>query len=86
MNLLYAEVVSVSEENGARRGRVRIRGALSTVPLELVPEAQAGDTVLLCDGVAIGAQTRLKGANNTAQGNALGNDAASGVSPEGATE
>ena len=54
MNLVYAEVVSVSNEHGTRMGKVRVRGALSVVPLYAVPEAQPGDTVLVCDGVAIG--------------------------------
>ncbi len=54
MNLVYAEVVAVHGEHGARLGKVRVRGALSTVPLHLVPEVQPGDTVLVCDGVAIG--------------------------------
>ena len=54
MNLVYAEVVTVDGQNEARTGKVRVRGALSTVPLHLVPEARPGDTVLVCDGVAIG--------------------------------
>ena len=54
MNLVYAEIVDVRADDGTRIGKVRVRGALSTVPLHLVPEAQIGDTVLVCDGVAIG--------------------------------
>jgi hydrogenase maturation factor len=54
MNLMYAEVLSVHSEHGVRVGNVRVRGALSTVPLYLVSDARAGDTVLVCDGVAIG--------------------------------
>jgi hypothetical protein len=54
MTLLYAEVVGVCSEHGARMGKIRVRGALSIVPLHLVPAAQPGDTVLVCDGVAIG--------------------------------
>ena len=54
MNLIYAQVLAVQEERGALMGRVRVCGALSTVPFGLVPEAQPGDTVLVCDGVAIG--------------------------------
>jgi hydrogenase maturation factor len=70
MNLVYAEVASVCSANGARLGKVRVRGALSTVPLHLVPEAQPGDTVLICDGVAIGKvheeseQSSILGGNN----------------------
>jgi hydrogenase maturation factor len=54
MNLIYAKVVTISSEHGARMAKVRVRGALSAVPLSLVPEAQPGDTVLICDGVALG--------------------------------
>ena len=54
MNLIYGEIVAIQSDNGMRMGKVRVRGALSTVPLHLVPEAQIGDTVLVCDGVAIG--------------------------------
>jgi hydrogenase maturation factor len=54
MNLVYAEVLSVCSEHGARTGKVRVRGALNTVPLDLVPDAQPGDTVVVCDGVALG--------------------------------
>jgi hydrogenase maturation factor len=70
VNLVYAEVVAVSTERGARMGKVRVRGALSQVPLDLVPEAQPGDTVLVCDGVAIGKvgehsdQSSIIGGNN----------------------
>ncbi len=53
MNLVYAEVVSVRSEGGTRLGKVRVRGALSSVPLDLVADAQPGDTILVCDGVAL---------------------------------
>ncbi len=53
MNLLYAEVVEIFVENGMRMGRVRVGRALKKVPLDLLTNAECGDTVLLCDGVAI---------------------------------
>jgi len=34
-------------------GRVRVGGALKKVPLDLLTDAECGDTVLLCDGAAI---------------------------------
>jgi hydrogenase maturation factor len=67
MNLLYAQVVSVGSEDGAPAGKVSVWGVMKTVPFHLVPEARPGDTVLLCDGVAIGKvsaeleQSALKG-------------------------
>jgi hydrogenase maturation factor len=70
MNLVYAEVVAIHSEPGGPLGKVRVRGALSTVPLHLVPEAQVGDIVLVCDGVAIGKvgeeskQSSIIGGNN----------------------
>ena len=54
MNLLYAKVVSVGSEDGAPAGRVSVSGVMKTVPFRLVPDVQPGDTVLICDGVAIG--------------------------------
>ncbi len=54
MNLVYAQVVSVSSEHGCPVGKVSVWGVMKTVPFDLVPEARSGDTVLLCDGVAIG--------------------------------
>jgi hydrogenase maturation factor len=33
--------------------RVKIGGAVKKVPLDLLTDAACGDTVLLCDGVAI---------------------------------
>lgn len=53
MNLLYAEIVEVFLEDGLRMGRVRVGGASKKVPLELLTDAEPGDTVLLCGGVAI---------------------------------
>jgi hydrogenase maturation factor len=54
MNLLYAEIVDVGVEDGMRFGNVRVSGAMKKVPLDLIPGAECGDTILMCDGVAIG--------------------------------
>jgi hydrogenase maturation factor len=54
MNLIYAQVVELSSEDSALMGKVSHWGVIRAVPLHLVPEAQPGDTVLVCDGVAIG--------------------------------
>ncbi len=53
MNLLYAEIVEVFVEDGMWMGRVRVGGAIRQVALDLLTNPQAGDTVLLADGVAI---------------------------------
>ena len=53
MNLLYGEVVELFVEEGMLMGRVRVSGALKKVPLELVADAERGDTILVCDGVGI---------------------------------
>ena len=53
MNLLYGQIIDVFPENGFCMGRVRIAGAHQKVPLDLVTDPQRGDTVLLCDGIAI---------------------------------
>ncbi len=36
-----------------RMGRIRVGGAIKKVSLELLTDAERGDTVLLADGVAI---------------------------------
>ena len=54
MNLIYAQVVELYSEDSAPMGKVSVWGVTRAVPLHLVPEAQPGDTVLVCDGVAIG--------------------------------
>jgi hydrogenase maturation factor len=53
MNLVYGEIAEVLVEDGMRMGRIRVGGALKKVSLDLLTNAQRGDTVLLCDGVAI---------------------------------
>lgn len=54
MNLFYAEIIDTFTDAGEQRfARIRVGGAIRSIPLDLLPEAGAGDTVLLCDGVAI---------------------------------
>ena len=53
MNLLYADIVEVFSEDGMRMGKVRVAGATKKLSLELLTDVAPGDTVLLCDGVAI---------------------------------
>lgn len=54
MNLVYGEIVDMFEDDGVFMGRVRVRGAIRKIPLDLLPSAGRGDHVLICDGVAIG--------------------------------
>jgi hydrogenase maturation factor len=53
MNLIYADVTEVFSEEGMRMGKIRIRGALKNVPLGLLADAESGDRILVCEGVAI---------------------------------
>ncbi len=53
MNLLYGRLVEVGEEDGIRVGKVQVGGARKKVPLELLTDPKCGDTLLICDGVAI---------------------------------
>jgi hydrogenase maturation factor len=46
-------LVALEDVPGGRRGRVSVRGARLDVALDLVPEAKAGDTVLVHAGVAL---------------------------------
>jgi hydrogenase maturation factor len=57
MNLVYGEVTDLFIENGMQMGFVRVSGALKKVPLDLLTSIQRGDTVLVCDGVAISKPT-----------------------------
>lgn len=52
MNLVYAEIVEVFDEDGMRMGRIRIGGVVKKIPLDLLTDAVCGDIVLVCDGVA----------------------------------
>lgn len=53
MNLLYGEIVEISLADQMRFGKIRVGGALKSVLLDLVAAAEVGDSILLCDGVAI---------------------------------
>ena len=53
MNLIYADVMEVFCEGGMRMGKIRIGGALKNVPLDLLADAERGDRILVCEGVAI---------------------------------
>lgn len=53
MNLIYADVTEVFSEEGMRMGKIRIGGALKNVPLGLLADAESGDRILVCEGVAI---------------------------------
>jgi hydrogenase maturation factor len=53
MNLVYGEIVGESLEGEMRVGKIRVGGALKNVFLDLVAAAEIGDSILLCDGVAI---------------------------------
>lgn len=53
MTLLYGEIVDVFMENKLPTAKVRVGCALQRVSLALVAEAHRGDTVLVCDGVAL---------------------------------
>ena len=54
MTLIYAKVIEVFQEDGLRRGKVRVGGAYKIITLDLLAAVDSGDEVLLCDGVAIG--------------------------------
>jgi hydrogenase maturation factor len=70
MNLLYAEVVEVFSEQGMQMGIVRVGGARKKITLDLLTNPRRGDTVLLCDGVAIG---RVEGERQTESNHVSGN-------------
>jgi len=53
MNLLYGEIVGVFAEDGMVAGKIRVRGALKKVSLDLLAAHRVGDWILICDGVAI---------------------------------
>jgi hydrogenase maturation factor len=53
MNLLYGEIVEMFPEDGMFAGKIRVRGAIRKVSLDLLVEPRIGDRILICDGVAI---------------------------------
>jgi hydrogenase maturation factor len=65
MNLLYGQIVSVSCQEEMRTGSICVGGAMKNVLLDLVISANVGDSVLLCDGIAIAkVETKRKTENN----------------------
>jgi hydrogenase maturation factor len=53
MNLVYGEIVAISVEGDMRVGKIRVGGAIKKPFLDVVTAAEIGDSILLCDGVAI---------------------------------
>jgi hydrogenase maturation factor len=53
VNLVIGEVISVFTEEGMRRGKVRVGGAIRDASLDLLADAAEGSHVFLCDGVAL---------------------------------
>ena len=51
--LCCGRLVSLREDERGRTGRLSVRGAQVEVALDLVPEAQVGDSVLVHAGVAL---------------------------------
>ena len=60
MNLVYGEIVAISAEGEMRVGKIRIGGAIKKAFLDLVTAAEIGDSILLCDGVAIATVEKKK--------------------------
>jgi hydrogenase maturation factor len=53
VNLIYGEVVGLIEGDPMKMARIKIGGAIKEVSIGLLTGVRIGDTVLLCDGVAI---------------------------------
>jgi len=53
MNLIYGEVVGLTEHDAMKMARIKIGGAIKEVSIGLLTGVRIGDRVLLCDGVAI---------------------------------
>jgi hydrogenase maturation factor len=53
MNPIYGQIVEIASEDGMLVGKIRVAGAFKKVSLELLGDAQIGDRVLVCDGIAI---------------------------------
>ena len=65
MNLIYADLREVFSKDGMRMGKICLGGALRNVPLDLLPDAECGDRLLLCEGVAI---ARVESVNSSEPG------------------
>ena len=53
MNLVYGQIVDVFTEDGLPSAKVRVGCALKRISLAVLAEAAPGDTVLVCDGMAL---------------------------------
>lgn len=53
MNLFYAEVTAVLPEVDGLMGTIKVHGATKKISFGLLTDVARGDTVLVCDGVAI---------------------------------
>jgi len=53
VNLLYGRLVAISDEDGIQSGKIQVGGASKKVALGLLTDVKRGDTLLVCDGVAI---------------------------------
>jgi hydrogenase maturation factor len=53
MNLIYADLTEVFSKDGMRMGKIRVGGAFKNVALGLLADAERGDRILVCEGVAI---------------------------------
>ena len=52
MNLIWGSQ-GVFSKDGMRMGKICLGGAVKNVPLDLLPDAEYGRRLLVCDGVAI---------------------------------
>lgn len=53
MNLIYGEVVELAAGDELAMARIKIGGVIKKASIGLLTGVRIGDTVLLCDGVAI---------------------------------
>jgi len=53
MNLLYGEIVTIFRDDSLLMGKVRVGGAQKNISLDLLTDPRPGDTVLMCEGVAL---------------------------------
>ncbi len=54
MNLMYGEIVDVLPGPEPRSGKIRVRGAVKIISIDLLTDPRPGDKVLVCEGMAIG--------------------------------
>ena len=53
MNLVYGEILELVPEERQLLGKIRVGGALKKVSLDLLTGPAPGDTVLMCEGLAL---------------------------------